>query len=249
MTRLIRAELLKVRSIRTFWWAVAAALAFVPVSIALAIGSAGIDGNASLESSEGFRNVLAAASSGGILVMIIGIMMVAGEFRFNTVTSTFLVTPDRTRVVSAKLAASAIVGVAIGMVASALTVAISLPWLSSRHVDLAAHGSDIAFVLLGGIAATAIGGPVGVGIGAMLTNQTLAVTATLIWVLLVEQMLAAFSPGVARWFPGGAASAMSGVRSVSGSALPLWAGALVFAGYGLVFSAAGTRFLRSRDIT
>ena len=118
MTRLIRAELLKVRSIRTFWWAVAAALAFVPVSIALAIGSAGSDGNASLESSEGFRNVLAAASSGGILVMIIGIMMVAGEFRFNTVTSTFLATPDRTRVVSAKLAASAILGVAIGILAS-----------------------------------------------------------------------------------------------------------------------------------
>ena len=249
MTQLIRAELLKVRSIRTFWWTVAATLAFVPVSIALAVASAGSNGKAGLETTEGFRNVLAAASSGGVLVLIIGIVMVAGEFRFNTVTSTFLVTPDRTRVVSAKLAASAILGVAIGILASALTLVISLPWLSSRHVDLAAHGSDIALVLLGGIGATAIGGPVGVGIGAMLTNQTLAVTATLIWVLLVEQLLAAFSPGVARWFPGGAASAMSGVSPASGSALPLWAGALVFAGYGLVFSAVGSRFLRWRDIT
>lgn len=248
MTHLIRAELLKVCSIRTFWWTVAAALAFVPVSIALAMESAGSNGNAGLETSEGFRNVLAAVSSGGILVILIGIVMVAGEFRFNTVTSTFLVTPQRTRVVGAKLAASAIVGVAIGIVASVLTVAISLPWLSSRHVDLVAHGSDIALVLLGGIAATAIGGPVGVGIGSMLTNQTLAVTATLIWVLLVEQTLSAFSPGVAQWFPGGAASAMSGVSPASGSALPLWAGGLVFAGYGLAFSAAGNRFLGLRDI-
>jgi hypothetical protein len=249
MTQLIRAELLKVRSIRTFWWTVAATLAFVPVSIALAVASAGSNGKAGLETTEGFRNVLAAASSGGVLVLIIGIVMVAGEFRFNTVTSTFLATPDRSRVMGAKLAAAAIIGFAIGIFASLLTLAIALPWLSARHVDLAAHGTDIALVLLGGIAATAIGGPVGIGIGSMLTNQTLAVTATLVWVLLVEQMLSAFSPGVGRWFPGGAASAMSGVSPVSGTALPLWAAALVFAGYGLAFSVGGNRVIRLRDIT
>jgi hypothetical protein len=249
MTHLIRAELLKIRSIRSFWWTVASVLAFVPVSVALAVESAGSRGNAGLETSEGFRNVVAAASSGGVLVLIIGIAMIAGEFRFNTVTSTFLVTPNRNRVMAAKLAASAIVGVAIGIVASVLTLAISLPWLSARHVDLTAHSSDITLVLVGGIAATAIGGPVGIGIGAMLRNQTLAVTATLVWVLLIEQILAAFSPGVGQWFPGSAASALSSVSPVSGSALPLWAAALVCAGYGLAFSAIGNRALQLRDIT
>jgi ABC-2 type transport system permease protein len=72
-----------------------------------------------------------------MLVVRIGIMVMAGEFRFNTITSTFLVTPERKRVVAAKLAASSLVGVAIAAVSSLLTLAIALPWLASRHVDVA----------------------------------------------------------------------------------------------------------------
>ena len=106
MNNLIRAELLKLRTTRTFWWSVVAALAFVPVSIALAIAKIGTPHGTSLDSAEGFRNVIAAASSGGLLVLLIGIMLMAGEFHFNTITSTFLITPQRKRVVGAKLAAA-----------------------------------------------------------------------------------------------------------------------------------------------
>jgi hypothetical protein len=48
MNNLIRAELLKLRTTRTFWWSVVAALAFVPVSIALAIAKVGTPSGASL---------------------------------------------------------------------------------------------------------------------------------------------------------------------------------------------------------
>ena len=77
-----------------------------------------------LDSTEGFRNVIAAASSGGLLMIIIGILVMAGEFRFNTVTSTFLITPDRKRVTGAKLDATSLVGLCVGVVAS------RCPWQS-----------------------------------------------------------------------------------------------------------------------
>ena len=77
MNNLIRAELLKLRTIRTFSWSVVAALAFVPVSIALAIAKVGTPSGTSLDSAEGFRNVIAAASSGGLLVLLIGIVLMA----------------------------------------------------------------------------------------------------------------------------------------------------------------------------
>jgi hypothetical protein len=48
--------------------------------------------------------------------------------------------------------------------------------LKPLNVDVASHSTDIAIVLLGGIAATAIAGMVGVGVGALVTNQTFAVT-------------------------------------------------------------------------
>jgi ABC-2 type transport system permease protein len=248
MNNLIRAELLKLRTIRTFSWSVVAALAFVPVSIALAIAKVGTPSGTSLASAEGFRNVIAAASSGGVLVLLIGIVLMAGEFRFSTVTATFLITPERKRVAGAKLAASSLVGLAIGVASSLLTIAIALPWLASRDVDLGSHGSDIAIVLLGGLAATAIAGIFGVGIGALVTNQTLAVTLTLIWALLLEGMVVNLGPGLGRWLPGGAAGAISGAATYS-NLLPVWAAALLFTGYGLAFAGAGTRAVRRRDIT
>jgi ABC-2 type transport system permease protein len=244
---LIRAELVKLRTLRSFWWTVAATLAFVPVSIAIAMhGGSGTPG---IETTEGFRNVMAAASSGGVLMLIVGILVMAGEFRHNTITSTLLITPDRKRAVGAKLAASGIVGVAVGVVASLLTLAIALPWLAQRNIDLGAHSTDILVVLAGGIAATALGALMGVGLGALMTNQTLAVTATLVWVLVVESLLGSFAPGVGRFFPGGTASAMSSVAPPSGAALPFWIAGLLFAGYALVAAEAGTRLVVRRDIT
>ena len=86
----------------------------------------------SLDSAEGFRNVLSAASSSGVIVMLIGILVMTNEYRFNTVTSTFLIAPDRRRVVGAKIAAAILVGLTLALLASLLTLAIALPWLSSR---------------------------------------------------------------------------------------------------------------------
>jgi ABC-2 type transport system permease protein len=246
MNDLIRAELLKLRTLRMFWWSVAASLAFVPVSIAQTMF--GNPGSVSVDSSEGVRHAISAASSGAGLVLLIGIVAMAGEFRHNTVTSTFLITPDRKRVVGAKLAALGIVGVGVAVLASFLTLAIALPWLASRNVVVTSHVTDIAVTLLGGIASTAIYGMVGVGFGALVTNQTLAITLALGWSLLIESLLVGFAPGVGRWLPGGAAGALSSIPTPHSGLLPMWAGAFLFAGYGLAFAAAGTRLVLRRDI-
>jgi ABC-type transport system involved in multi-copper enzyme maturation permease subunit len=125
MKSLINAELLKLRTTRVFWGYVAAALAFVPVSIALSITTAN---STPLASSEGLRGVFSAASAGGLLLLLVGITMMAGEFRHNTATPTFLITPDRRRVIAAKLAAGSVVGVVVAAVSSLLTLAVALPW-------------------------------------------------------------------------------------------------------------------------
>src|SRR3954468_2226098 len=248
MTALIRAELLKLHTVRMFWWTVGASIAFVPLSVALAITSPGKAVN--LDSTEGFRNVIAGASSGGVLMILVGIFVMAGEFRFNTLTSLFLITPDRRRVIGAKLAAASLVGIAVAIASAILTLAIALPWLSTKHVDLSAHTGDIVAVLLGATASTAIGGLVGVGIGALLTNQTLAITVTMVWIFVVETMLTSFASSVGKWLPGAAASSMSGVAPPGdANYLPMWAAALLFTVYGLAFAALGSRLLVRRDIS
>ena len=46
----------------------------------------------------GIRHVIAAACVAELIMLIIGILAMAGEFRHNTATATFLITPDRKRV-------------------------------------------------------------------------------------------------------------------------------------------------------
>jgi ABC-type transport system involved in multi-copper enzyme maturation permease subunit len=249
MNTLIRAELLKISTLRSFWWTVAATIAFVPLSVLLAMTGPGKNA-ASLDSVEGFRNVIAASSIGGVLMIIIGIFVIAGEFRFNTITSTFLITPDRRRVISAKLAAASLVGIGVALANAILTLAIALPWLSARNVDIRSHVGDVVVVLLGATASTIISGLVGVGIGSLLTNQTVAITATLIWIFVLETMLTSFASGIGKWLPAAAASSMSGVAPPGdASYLPIWGAALLFTAYGLVFAALGGRLIVRRDIS
>jgi ABC-2 type transport system permease protein len=247
MRRLVRAELRKLSTTRTFWWTMITAVAFAPLGVVLAIH--GGTSEAPLASTEGFRNAIGWGASGGVLMIVVGVLVVAGEFRFNTITSTFLITPRRGRVVVAKLAATALVGVALAVATSLATLATALPLLSSRGVDLGAHVGDTAFVVLGGIASVSIGGLLGVGIGSIVTNQTAAITATLIWMFVIEGPIANFATGVGRWLPGGASSALSGIEPASGSLLPMWGGALVLTAYSLGFSGIGARLLVRKDIS
>jgi hypothetical protein len=248
MKNLVHGELLKLRTSRMLWGCAAASLAFVPLVIAQTIHAASTGQQAPLDSAEGVRNVMAAASSGGTLLIILGIMAMAGELRHRTATSTYLVAPNRRHVVEAKLAAVTLVGLCLAAVTAALTLAIAVPWLNARGVDLGPYVGDVAVVLMGAGLATVLSGVAGVGIGALIPNQTAAITVTLVWMLTIESILVAFAPSVGRWLPSGASAAMTQVATPAGGLLPMWAGALLFSAYGLVFAAAGTHLIVRRDV-
>src|SRR3954468_6360389 len=152
MKALVRSELLKVRTLRSFWWTAVAVLGAIPLLIGSAIThDADIHGR--LQTGEGIRNVFSASSSG--LMLIVGILVMAGEFRHGTAASTFLATPDRARVVKAKLISGTLVGLVFAALAAVVALAVGLPWLDAKHVDLAAHADDVALALVGSFVATA----------------------------------------------------------------------------------------------
>ena len=107
MRQLVHSELLKIRTLRAYWWLALTLLLGVPVLIAVNIVTVG-DVPGRLNTSEGVRNVFSGASPPVMLIM--GIMLVAGEFRHGTATATFLASPIRSRVLAAKLIAAALLG-------------------------------------------------------------------------------------------------------------------------------------------
>jgi ABC-2 family transporter len=247
MKDLVRAELLKLRTTRSFWLYIASALAFVPVTVALAMH--GAPDIAPPGSHAGVRNTMSAASAGGLLVLLVGISMMAGEYRHNTATTTFLITPDGRRVLGAKLLVGAMVGAGVAVIASVLTLAVALPWLHAEGVDVSLLSRDVTLPLLGALIATPLAAVLGVGLGALITNQTLAVTLVVVWSATGEALLVGLVPDVGRWLPGGAVSALAGTATAKGGLLPFAAAAAVLAGYALALAVAGTRRVMRKELT
>jgi ABC-type transport system involved in multi-copper enzyme maturation permease subunit len=249
MTRLVKAELLKLRTTRTARTLLALAAAGTAALVALVLLLAGRPGQPELGADALRQLVLVPAQPLTLAALVLGILGMAGEFRHGTATSTFLVTPVRGRVVAAKLAAAAATGLAMALVASAAVFAVGLPWLKAKGIEVTVADAGLLARVAGLAAAVALFAVLGVGLAALLRNQVAAVIVGLLWWSQgVERILVAVlhQPGLERWLPRGAASALTAPGDAT---LPMWAGGLVFAAYGLVLALAGGRLVARRDLT
>jgi ABC-type transport system involved in multi-copper enzyme maturation permease subunit len=249
MTRLVKAELLKLRTTRTARTLLALAAAGTAALVALVLLLAGRPGQPELGADALRQLVLVPAQPLTLAALVLGILGMAGEFRHGTATSTFLVTPVRGRVVAAKLAAAAATGLAMALVASAAVFAVGLPWLKAKGIEVTVADAGLLARVAGLAAAVALFAVLGVGLAALLRNQVAAMIVGLLWWSQgVERILVAVlhQPGLERWLPRGAASALTAPGDAT---LPMWAGGLVFAAYGLVLALAGGRLVARRDLT
>jgi ABC-2 type transport system permease protein len=172
-----------------------------------------------------------------------------GEFRHQTVTQTFLVTPDRGRVVAAKLVAYPLAGIVLALATLAVTAAVGAGWLAAKGLTPSLLDARLVRVVGAALLGAGLCGLVGVGVGALVRNQVAALVGTLVWVLLVEGLLLSLlnAPGLGRWLPSAAAAAA--ITSPGGDHLSRLGGTLLLATYALALALAGTRLVVRRDVT
>jgi len=249
MTRLVHSELLKLRTTRTARVLLTLAAAGTAALVAIVLLLAGRPGQPALGPDALRLLVLVPAQPLTLAALVLGVLGMAGELRHGTATSTFLVTPKRGRVVAAKLAAAAVTGLAMAAASSAAVLAVGLPWLRAKGIEVAIADAGVAARVAGLAVAVALYAVLGTGLGALLRNQVAAVVVGLLWWSQgVERVLTGIlhQPGLERWLPLGAASALT---APGDGTLPMWAGALVFAAYGLGLALLGGRLVARRDLT
>jgi ABC-2 type transport system permease protein len=247
MTRLVRAELLKLRTTRTTAGLFALTVATTALIMTGVMLLAGRPGQPAIESVVVPDLIVVAKGPLVIFALILGVLGMSGEFRFGTATPTFLVTPNRGRVVAAKVVANALAGAALAAASAVVALAMGLPWLRAKGVDVAVFDADVGTRLLGLAATSALHAVLGVGLAALIRNQVVAMVAGLLWMRvegLIPDVLQ--RPGLGRWLPEGAASALTGP---SAATLSMWAGGLLFAAYGLALALLGTRLVVRCDLT
>lgn len=262
MTGLVRSELSKIMSTRLWWGLLAGAALYAALQAGVTAGFAGMDPGAGqqglppLDSDEAIRSIYATGAFSGayIFALILGVTGMTAEYRYQTATPTFLATPRRARVVVAKALAHLGVGIGYGIVAllAALVAGGAVILVRGQDLGLATPGLWRAAALA--VLAVAIWTMLGLGVGTLIRNQVAAILIAVFITFLVEPLLglalnALDLDAVSKFLPSTASSAMTSPAATLGDLLPWWGGALVLAGYGLIFAAVGVALSVRRDIT
>ncbi len=247
MSNAIRSELLKLRTTRTFLGIVIATLGL----IALIVGAAAAAAPYEAQDVPGL-DLLSTAGLAQPFALVLGILAVSTEFRHGTITPTLLATPDRVRLMVAKLTAHGAAGVLLGVVGYGLAALLATLILPLRDIPSELELGDGLEMVGGGIACIALLAAIGVGVGAVVRNQVGAVIGGLAWLFMIEPLLTAI-PTVGPWIEdygiGGAISALSQDALGGGADISQLAGAALLLGYAVLFSVAGAILLRRRDIS
>jgi hypothetical protein len=193
MKPLLAAELLKLRTTRTFFALVAAALLLSLLVVVL---------TALLADDFTKREVksLFTADFTGLFILLLGIMGMAGEWRHRTITGTVLAAPNRLRLLSAKLFSHAAAGALLSLIVTVAIMAVGTLILSARGEQTAGAG-DLLDVLWRNLVVAALLGALGVVIGGLVRNQVVAIVGVLILSFVVEPTLLGLAPDVAKYLP------------------------------------------------
>jgi ABC-2 type transport system permease protein len=242
---LLRSEILKLRTTRTTWTLLAFALGIVVGVLVLTLAL--LDHGETIDD-DSLGSLFSFTSIADVLILCLGIVNAAGEFRHGTISSAFLLTPSRWPVVAAKAIAHAAMALLYGLTTLAVVAAVALPWLAMKDatVDLSASGWIPA--ASGRLIYAACFAVLGVGLGTLVRNQAAALVGALVFLLAIEPALGAVSDGISKYGVGGASLALFGADG-SGDVIPFWAGALLLTGYALALLAAGTAVTLRRDVS
>lgn len=251
MKALIHAEVLKLRT-RTLAGLLLATLALVPLTVSVTVPAAGIEDPPVPLDDPSILAVTVGNAFGVplVLVLLLGGVAFTQEFRYGTITSTYLVEPQRTRVMVAKWVALGLVSAVVTTATLVVSVPLSATLISSRDgtVGFGAQFWQMVAAGYGVMAALAV---IGAAIGVLVRNQITAVVAVLVWMLVVEQLLIQSYPSVGRWLPGGAAWALLQLGpsvDPEGKLLSTSASGLLLAAYAAVFVFLALRLTPKRDV-
>jgi ABC-2 type transport system permease protein len=244
MTDQLLAELRKMRSTRTNLGLLAGMIGLTLLTVL--INGFVLSAN-DLQTHDNQHALLSAGTNGALFAALIGVMAITSEFRHGTIRPTFVVTPDRTRVIAAKVVASLLMGIVFGIVAIGLSFGVGYAILAGRGIDFALDTGHVLLLVLGTLFMTALWAALGVGLGALIKNQVFAVIGVIVWAFVIDNLLRNLVPDVGRFTPVAASDSIT-AGFADYLLTPLAAGLLLL-GYVAVLVAAGTLVVARRDVT
>lgn len=279
LLRLIRAELLKIRTTNAWWVFGLCALGLCGFTLMInalqahflldnpEIVREGLSGEELAQIDAYLEVPIQAANlytSGQLLVLIVvmvaGVMLMTNEFHHQTVTTTFLATPRRTKVILAKVMTAVILGGYYWALTTALNIPITAIFLRSMGYQSFLSDPAVLRAIFLNLLAYVLWAIFGLGLGILLRSQIVAtVTSILLYLagfigaMIIFSVLAEWldAPWILKWQV--IVPSLASQLMVAGTDLPgnppQWLGAVVLVGWAAVASVIGVLLIRKRDIS
>lgn len=255
MIDLIRAEVLKIRTVRS-----TVVLLFVVVGLCLApaVLIASLVGRLDLEVMDPHEKVsllLLGTNFSQILLAVLASLVITGEYRFGTIRTTFLAEPRRTRVFLAKVVTVVGLTALVSAVMIATTIATSAVILKARDVSLVLSDGQVPRLLYGTLLFAVVYAVIAFALGTVLRNSAASIVLVIVIPLIVENIVAAILSGLrhgswGRWLPFQAGSRITADvsgESVLGDRFSPWVGYGYSWLWALALCALGAWLLQRRD--
>lgn len=259
MTRLIRTELLKLRTARVSYGLLLIAAAVTALFASLEAVRAGRR-VAPIATASGLSSVTTATGFAMVMAAVLGVILTSGEFRHGSATLTYLAAPQRGRVLAAKAAAAACAGAVIGVAAGIVATGIGLGVVAADGYHVTLGAAAMAGHIAGAALGAALLAVLGVAAGSLVRSQLAAVIGVFVWCLVAESIVGGMVASVRPYLPYTAASTLAGTKlgaaafgpgySVSAQPpLPFLAAAALVAGLFAVLSLLAARTTVQQDVT
>lgn len=257
--RLVAAEWIKLRSLRSTWWALALAVAIFPLFSVMRVTSvAAIAEDAPPGAFPGPVYTTSGLMLAQLVLMGIAVVCVTAEYRTGQIRSTLTAAPTRLPMLGAKLTVVVATTLVTGVVGTALGWAAASPWFGATGMSIDLTSAEDLRIMTGVPLYLAAMAALAFGIGATLRSSAAGIASALGLVFVVEPMFS-YVPWeplqqLASYLPSAAGSRLvtsdvmgSVVAGSQGTELSHWGGygvLLVWVAVALVVAAV---LLRRRD--
>jgi ABC-2 type transport system permease protein len=265
---LLKAEYLKIRT-TNIWWLfgmftlLATGLALLTNILQFHFSMADPQQNPDFNAIRGAADVFTSGQFfGAMFAMLLAVLSITNEYHHQTVTTTFLATPHRTSVITAKFVISMIAAAVLWVITTVIDLIVGTIYFNADGYDSHLGDHRIINAMLLSLLVFALWAVFGVGLGVLIRSQIGAtVTGALLYTVGLYLAIGIFQlvyhflikkdwvltsmvivPSVA------AQVAISPTR-VYDHAPAQWVGVAVMIGYGIVFGAIGIYYTRKRDVS
>jgi ABC-2 type transport system permease protein len=257
----VRIELLKLVTVRLTYGLLAFAAGLTGIFSVIEASRAGQSaGVAPLNTYAGLATIVTGGVWGLLFAAVLGVTISSGEFRHQTATLTYLATPDRTRVLAAKMLAAAVGGAAFGLAVYLVAAAVGLGFAAGHGYPVSVGAVTFVRFGVGHLVGGALLGCLGAVLGSLVRSQLAAVIGILVWSIILESLIGGLFTSVRPYLPYTAGTTLAGTalgaagfgpaHGVSGgAALPFAGATALLVGLAVALAAIAARTTVRRDIT